>query len=206
MRPLGRHRLWSVGGLALVLAAGVVAEVWPAAVDRSANETLPPVASPVAASSAPDAPPLDEWADTALSRPLFAPDRRPDAVTAAPDESLPRLAGTIRLADTALALFQPLSADGTARTTVVADGADVSGWTVLDITDDDVTLFAERPGRYAALELRQSSRVAPPSGYGFDQGAARKAVQPFPPAIKAAPRETRGKLSSNGDRHQNCKR
>jgi hypothetical protein len=161
-----RGRLsWCVGGVALLLAGAVAAEAWPRQDGRTAEMDLSPIAAPTAASSAPDAPPVDDWVSTALSRPLFAQDRRPDATGAAPDEALPRLSGTIRFADTALAIFQPDSPDGDAKSVVVGQGADLSGWTITDITADGVTLM--RDGRIATLRLSFASHPVQPRHLGM---------------------------------------
>jgi hypothetical protein len=156
---------WCVGGLALLLAGAVAAEAWPRQEDGPAEMDLPPVAAAAVASSAPDAPPIDDWASTALSRPLFAQDRRPDAAGAAPDEALPRLSGTIRFADTALAIFQPDSPDGDGKSVVVGPGADLSGWTITDITEDGVTLM--RDGRIATLRLSFANHPVQPRHLGM---------------------------------------
>jgi hypothetical protein len=156
MRATARRRLsWGVGGLTLCLGAAVFAEAWPDARDSTGGADLPAVGLPVAAALAPDAPPLDDWVNTALGRPLFAPDRRPDAAAAAPDGEMPRLSGIIRLAGSSLAMFQSESGDGAGRSVLVAEGAKVSGWTITGITDGTVTLV--RDGQIATLRLRYAN-------------------------------------------------
>lgn len=147
-----RGRLfWVIGGLALVLAGALVAEALPVGGDPSTGADISAAAVPVAASTAPAAPPIDDWVNVALGRPLFAPDRRPDAAATAPHGALPRLSGTIRFAETSLAIFQPATAVGAAKSMVVGEGANLSGWTITDIKDGSVTLM--RNGRIATLRL-----------------------------------------------------
>jgi hypothetical protein len=165
MRAIARRRLsWCVGGLALCLCGAVLAEALPADPDRGGATDRATIALPVEAASAPDAPPIDDWVTTALSRPLFAPDRRPDAAAAATSEALPRLAGIIRLADTSLAIFQPESGDGAGQSVLVRDGASLSGWTITDITDGDVTLV--RNGEITTLRLSYANLPIAPHRIG----------------------------------------
>ena len=164
MRAFPRGRFsWLVGGLALAMTAGVVAEAWPGS-GRATSDDQQPRVLPVTAATTPDALPIGTWADDALSRPLFATDRRPDAAAVVPEEALPRLAGTIRLADTALAMFQPLTSDGRAKTVIVGEGADLSGWKVTDITSEGVTLM--RDNRTATLRLSYANLPVGPRHLG----------------------------------------
>jgi hypothetical protein len=78
---------------------------------------------------------LAQWQTVVLARPLFAPDRRPDAGTA--NAGLPRLAGVIASPDDAVAIFQPA---GNGRPLVVRDGETVGGWQVTTIADNSVSL------------------------------------------------------------------
>jgi hypothetical protein len=165
MRPAAARLSWLVGGLALAMAGGVVAEAWPGGNGPATNDASPAGLLPVTAAPAADASPIDDWAADALGRPLFAADRRPDAAAAVPEEALPRLSGTIRLADTALAMFQPISSDGSAKTVVVGEGADLAGWTITDITSDGVTLM--RDGRIATLRLSYANLPAAPRHLGL---------------------------------------
>jgi hypothetical protein len=153
---------WAVGGLALLLAAGVAAEALPPM--RAAVPESPSAPMTVAAATAPDAPPIDDWANAALGRPLFAQDRRPDAVAATAQDALPRLAGTIHFATTSLAIFQPPSADGSTKSVVVGQGAILAGWTVTDITNGGVTLM--RGGRIASLRLSYANLSVQPRKLG----------------------------------------
>ena len=141
---------WAVGGLAAVLAGAVMMEAVPAP-GGAVGPDAPSAPVTVAAATAPQALPIDDWVTAALGRPLFAQDRRPDAAAATGHDALPRLSGTIRFAATSLAIFQPVTPDGTGKSVVVGQGADLAGWTVTDITNDGVTLM--RDGRLATLRL-----------------------------------------------------
>ena len=152
MRVWPRSRLsWLVGGLALSMMAVIAAEAWTPGGNQVTRDDRSSGTLPAVGAVAPDAPPIDDWVDDALTRPLFAADRRPDAAAAAAEEALPRLAGTIHLADAALAMFQPVSSDGRVKSVVVGEGATLSGWTITDITSEGVTLV--RDGRIATLRL-----------------------------------------------------
>jgi hypothetical protein len=165
-RVIARGQLtWLVGGLALAMTAGVVAEAWPVGSDHAVSDEKSAEMLPTVASTAPDALPIDDWVADALGRPLFAADRRPDAVVAVPEEALPRLAGTIRLTNTALAIFQPVSSDNTAKTLILGEGADLSGWTITDIASDGVTLM--RDGHIASLRLSYANLPAAPRHLGL---------------------------------------
>jgi hypothetical protein len=161
---LRRRLSWAVGGLALVLSGGLLAEGLPGEETSIARPGLGHVALPPAA-SAPDAPPVDDWAAMVLARPLFALDRRPEEATALPEAELPRLSGTIQLADTALAMFQPEAGSGSAKTLVLGDGAELAGWTITDITNGSVTLV--RDGRIATLRLSYANLPVQPPRLGL---------------------------------------
>jgi hypothetical protein len=161
MTPSGRLS-WAVGGLALLLAGGVAAEALPPM--RVPVSDSPSAPMTVAAATAPDAPPIDDWASTTLGRPLFALDRRPDAVVGPGQDVLPRLSGTIHFATTSLAIFQPQSADGSAKSVVVGQGATLSGWTITDIDNGGVTLM--RDGRIASLRLSYANLPIQPRKLG----------------------------------------
>lgn len=78
---------------------------------------------------------------TVLTRPLFAPDRRPDASAAQPD-SLPMLTGIVHYEGREGALFQGA---GIPAGRLVRSGEVVAGWTVIAVTRETVTL--ERDGQ-----------------------------------------------------------
>lgn len=100
--------------------------------------------------------PSDQWQDTVLGRPLFALDRRPLPVEAAADGTLPRLSGTIRFANTALAIFEIPPAGGDAghapaKSLVLGAGADIAGWTIQTVADERVLLT--KAGEVRSLQL-----------------------------------------------------
>jgi hypothetical protein len=75
-----------------------------------------------------------------LARPLFSPDRRPKAgpaASGAATDDMPRLAGILIDRAERHAIFQP-SGDG--KPVTVAEGDQVGGWQVQQITADAVTL------------------------------------------------------------------
>lgn len=151
----------ALGVFGLLLAGVLAVELLPASAKTGMEpEIEAPV--PVEAAAPVDAPPpLAAWADVALGRPLFTPDRRaPQAAPGVPD-SLPRLAGTIRSDENMLAIFQPT---GSGKPMVVGRDATVAGWTVADIADGAVTLT--RAGRTDTLRLSYANLpIAPqPSG------------------------------------------
>lgn len=78
---------------------------------------------------------------TVLGRPLFAPDRRPDA-TAAQAESLPVLTGIVHSVGQGGALFRGA---GSSVGHLVRQGESVAGWRVVAVTRESVTL--ERGGQ-----------------------------------------------------------
>lgn len=132
-------------GAGLVLTAILAAELLPAGAAPEGDAAPPPML-PTAAIV--QAPPVGAWADTALERPLFAPDRRPPQSSPAVQAALPRLAGTIRDGRTVRAIFQP---EGAGRPAVVARDGAVAGWIVVDIVDGMVTLA--RGSSTATLKL-----------------------------------------------------
>ncbi len=152
----------ALGVCGLLLAGLLAAELLPAAAETGTPD--PAAAEPAAADMpAPAAaPPLGAWADTALGRPIFTQDRRPQA-SAAAQHGLPRLTGTIRTDDSLLAIFAP---EGNARPLVVGRDATVAGWTVAEITDGEVTLL--RDGRSDRLRLSYANLPppAPPPAKG----------------------------------------
>jgi hypothetical protein len=162
---LPRRLSWAVGGLALALTGGLVAETWPGDDTGMAQPELRSVALPSASASSPDAPPVDDWAAVVLARPLFALDRRPEEATALPEAELPRLSGTIHIADTALAMFQPAAGSDGAKTIVLGNGAELAGWTITDITNGGVTLV--RDGRIATLRLSYANLPVQPRRLGL---------------------------------------
>ena len=135
-----------------------------------------------------------------------------------PEESLPRLAGTIRLTGTALAMFQPVTGDGRAKTVIVGEGADLSGWRVTDITSEGVTLM--RDNRIATLRLSYANLPMGPRilerfqpGCCMTSERARSCNRkrlfgcaPNQPEAGAVGQRCEGELSSNRHRHSGARR
>ncbi|MCB8876959.1 hypothetical protein [Acidisoma silvae] len=165
---LQRHReSLLLGGLVLSLAAAIVVEAMPSAGTDVPAPPARPRALPRLDTHATDAArPVASWQDKALGRPLFAIDRRPMPIDATPDGSMPRLSGTIRFANTALAIFeiQSVSGDsGIAPTSskILGVGAEVGGWTIQTVTDERVLLTKD--GQVRFLDLAFSREVAKPA-------------------------------------------
>ena len=122
----------ALAAMTLALLGVLGGEFMPAA-----PEAAPPPAVAAARHQAEaEEPPVAAWANIALSRPLFAPDRHPVAAAGGAVASVPRLAGIIRT-DTPLAIFAPAGAD---HAIVAAREGEVAGWTVQDIRDGEVVL------------------------------------------------------------------
>ena len=100
------------------------------------------VAAPIQASRLPAAA-VDDVAGFVpiiLARPLFAVDRRPKAGPAAVgavSDDMPRLAGIMIDPTQRRAIFQPAN-EG--KTVTLAEGDQIAGWQILQITADSVTL------------------------------------------------------------------
>ncbi len=98
-----------------------------------AGHALPKVMKPAVQA----APAINLWADVALARPLFAPDRKPVAGVMAADPGMPRLAGIIASPDGAVAIFQP---NGNGRSITARTGERLGGWQVTAIAAGEVDL------------------------------------------------------------------
>jgi len=125
-----RFPLLALGGIGALLAAVIVAELWPSGSDAPgiAATDRPAKARPAAAAAGDDdagGRDPDDWSETMLSRPLFAQTRRgpQKAATAAEADSgptnLPRLAGILAEGGRKLAFFQNSQAD---KPQIVAEG------------------------------------------------------------------------------------
>ena len=148
---------------ALLLAAaliGEIAEAVPGTQGAEPGLQLPAVPKEAGTAPAPVAPVAD-WAQTALDRPLFAPDRRRDQAGPAALAELPRLAGTIRAADKLLAIFQPA---GGGKPLVLERDATLAGWTVAEIGDGAVTLLRGASTTVLRLSYANLPTPAPSSG------------------------------------------
>jgi hypothetical protein len=165
IRWYGARQGWAVAALIVALGAAVAVEAIPAPRSLAFGSPLPAAHIPDAAPATSLTAPVEDWADEALGRPLFAISRRPQPAAVAAQGALPRLSGTIRSADTALAIFQPVNSatSGTvAKSIVVGLGASLSGWTVADIASGSVILVKD--GRSATIRLGYSRFAAPPHG------------------------------------------
>ncbi|GFE93378.1 hypothetical protein [Acetobacter persici] len=114
----------------VVVGLGVLHSVW-ASTPPAFSASAPPAER--AAS--------DDAVKTVLARPLFAPDRRPDATTAQV-ESLPVLTGIVHFAGQDGALFRGA---GNSAGHLVRQGESVAGWRVVAVARESVTL--ERGGQ-----------------------------------------------------------
>ena len=131
---------WTVlAGLALIVALELNTTD-----QTAAPETRPaqPVASGPVTTPPAEAETRDQWVATILARPLFASDRRPQAVVAAAKPNptgptLPRLAGILVVGDSKRVIF---AGTGSGRPLVLAEGADVSGFRVQSIEPERITL------------------------------------------------------------------
>ena len=117
-------------GTRVMVGIGVLQSVW-ACTPPAFSASAPPAER--AAS--------DDAVKTVLGRPLFAPDRRPDA-TAAQAETLPVLTGIVHSAGQDGALFRGA---GSSAGHLVRQGESVAGWRVVAVTRESVTL--ERGGQ-----------------------------------------------------------
>jgi len=159
--------------LALCAAIGVEAMPPPPA----ASLPLAVRPGPLARLSPGDAPApqnpgtADLWMNTVLERPLFALDRRPAAIDATGDGALPRLSGTMRFGHTALAIFDPPAAGdashGPGQPLVLGAGAEISGWTIADVSDEHVLLTKGSESRILQLAFSKSAAPAPPALKGI---------------------------------------
>jgi general secretion pathway protein N len=127
---------WMLGGTAALLAGTIALEAMPA--PRAVPAARPvAVAAAVPAASPASAPPDRGLVQTILARPLFAPDRRPDAETGAARAGLPRLAGIVFVPGDAVGIFQ---ADEKAKPVSVAEGGFIGGCGVVRVERDRVTI------------------------------------------------------------------
>jgi general secretion pathway protein N len=120
--------------LAAALASVCIAEIsaQPPAPPHRPIALLPPVASPPPGGDATGA------ITTILARPLFRPDRRPVAVAARGDRTLPRLSGILIGPSLRLAMFTPAAGP----TRLVKQGDRIGAYRVSTIAATAVTLTA----------------------------------------------------------------
>jgi hypothetical protein len=91
----------------------------------------------------------EEWVATALSRPLFSPDRRPSrqavvAVAAPAFADLPRLSGILITPSGRSAIFAP---SGGGKPVVVTEGTTLGTYVVRSIEPEQVTLMGPKDSR-----------------------------------------------------------
>jgi hypothetical protein len=173
-----RGPLVLLAGIGLALAGIIVVEALPApdpAVTAASGPVAAanlPVQTPHATGPVPD---RDDMVEILLARPPFALTRRPDRLAAAADAGgrqeapAPRLAGIMVTGGERRAIFQPTEGD---HQLVIAEGGDVSGWTVDKIAGGTVTVSGP-----------QGTRVLEPS---FDPNA-KPAEPALPPKIGTVP-------------------
>jgi general secretion pathway protein N len=126
--------------LIMVVAAEVVLRPGTAArATRNPAATIP-LTHRAAADDARSAQTINRWVTVALTRPVFAPDRRPIPGTVAADPGMPRLSGIIASAGSTIAIFQPA---GDAKPVVARSGETVGGWKVTAIAAGLVNLRKE---------------------------------------------------------------
>ncbi len=139
MRESGGSRgLWLLAGACGLLV--VFEAVWP-----GDEQTAPPVPVRTQANPGPaaSADPVGAWTTAILARPLFNPDRRPEAATSSTPKAErhgepPRLAGILVSTGRSQAIFAP--GDGEDRSIVAVEGSVIGGWKVTAIHAGDVQL------------------------------------------------------------------
>jgi hypothetical protein len=138
-----RGALALLGAVGAALAIMLLLEILHAPADGSMAMTVAATPAPHAPASSPKPPPdrTAQWVTTLLSRPLFNPDRKPEAApsaagTASAAGEPPRLAGIVLSADLRAAIFQPAGKDE--KPVVLGEGEAVAGWTVRRIADGAV--------------------------------------------------------------------
>ena len=163
--------------LLLALAAGlaglIALELRPDSGDDGAMPAHPAplMAAPLLAVLPGQAPSANRqaWVEAVLARPLFSPGRRPPppgaAAPGAAPAALPRLSGILMDGGSRRAIFAGAT-DG-ARPTVVAEGAEISGFRVQSIEAAQVTMLGP-----------DGPRVLRPS---FDPRPPAPAAAPAPP-------------------------
>lgn len=135
------------GLLALILAAELLAGPDMAGPQRL--RSLPPARNGAAAHE----PMVARWAETALARPLFRPDRRPPPDNRA-TTSLARLTAIVIAGGVRRAIF---AADGQ-KPRIVPEGGEIGGYRLLHITGDSVQLG----GTAGTLTLHPNFNVVEP--------------------------------------------
>jgi len=145
---MSRLAFAALGGIATALVGSLVLE---AASEDTGSESVVATAQPAAImpSNQSDGFPADhtaEWVATALSRPLFSPDRRPSrqavaAVAAPVFADLPRLSGILITPSGRSAIFAPA---GGGKPVVATEGTTLGPYVVRAIEPDQVTLVGPK--------------------------------------------------------------
>lgn len=142
----------------------------------------------------PDPVRMQDWVGTLLARPLFAQDRRPGKLDAAPtpaSSELPRLAGVMVSAQGSSAIF---AAAGGGKAVVIGAGGSIGGFMVQKIEAGQVTLVGA-DGGVRLLRPSFDARLAPPRADGPGKSPAASglvAPRPRPAAvIRSAPNTPR---------------
>ncbi len=154
-----RTGLLSMAAVVAGLAAVVGLELRTGTGDEGTMDLTPPSAapsSPLAAAPPAAANHTRDWVQTILTRPLFAPYRRPAAAMASggAPSTLPRVAGILLDGGRRSVIFA--AAEG-GKPQVLAEGADVAGYRVRSIESGQVTLV----GPDGPLILRPSFDPTP---------------------------------------------
>jgi general secretion pathway protein N len=106
---------------------------------------------------------VNGWVTVALTRPLFAPDRKPIPGTVAAEPGMPRLTGIIASASSAVAIFQP---EGDAKPVTARNGERVGGWEVTAIEADSVSLRKDNEiialsPRFNGVAAKREAKASP---------------------------------------------
>jgi hypothetical protein len=120
-----------------------------------------------AASDGPVKGPLETLVRTILTRPLFAPSRRPPAGAIATGELLPRLAGVIIGPDIRRAIFVPAKGG----VIVVPEGGRAGDYEIRSIAPDEVVLSGPEGERSIHTDYAKSLPIKPHVIQGRDPAA-----------------------------------
>jgi hypothetical protein len=163
----GRAR-YALPGLAGLLAVVLLAELLAGPEDRGPER--PGHLPSTRGGTATHEPLVERWAATALARPLFAADRRPEQDGQA-STSLARLSAIIIAGGSRRAIFVT---DGQ-KPRVVPEGGEIGGYKLLHITSDSVELggpagmLSLHPQFHVVVPPPPPSRpVPPPSAVDYD--------------------------------------
>ena len=156
----------ALAALAVGLTAVVGLELRPGIGDRGGMNPAPPRTAPRSPSAAAASGPanhLQDWLQTVLARPLFAPNRHAAAgsILGATSVRLPRVTGILVEGSRRSVIFA--AADG-GKPLVVAEGAELSGFRVQSIETDQVTVVGPDGPRLLRPTFDPAPRQAVPQG------------------------------------------